>query len=89
MLLFIFGLISAIAIWGSNTILTCTSQSSDFYWEKRTDQGWSSHIQAGVKYGNVNSEYMTIYNVQIDDGGRYRCLDVEQIDVTVRGIYSR
>jgi hypothetical protein len=32
---------------------------------------------------------MTIYNVQIDDDGRYRCMDVEQIDVTVRGIYSR
>jgi hypothetical protein len=35
---------------------------------------------------------MTIYNVQIDDGGIYRCMDdynLEQIDVTVRGIYSR
>ena len=56
---------------------------------KENGSGWFSQIQAGAKYGNVNSEYMTIYNVQIDDDGRYRCMDVEQIDVTVRGIYSR
>jgi hypothetical protein len=90
--LFIVGLISAIAIWGSNTTLTCTLPGPNYYWEKRTDPGWSSHIQAGPKYGNVNSGYMTIYNVQIDDGGRYRCGDYynrEQIDVSVRGMYSR
>ena len=35
---------------------------------------------------------MTIYNVQTDDGGRYRCGDynnIEQIDVTIRGMYNR
>ena len=35
---------------------------------------------------------MTIYNVQTNDGGRYRCGDnskLEQIDVTVRGMYNR
>ena len=63
-----------------------------YYWQKRTDPGWSSHIQAGPKYGNVNSGYMTIYNVQTNDGGRYRCVvnsTVEHVDVSVRGMYSR
>jgi hypothetical protein len=35
---------------------------------------------------------MTIYNVQIDDGGRYRCgvnSNLEQVDVSVRGMYCR
>ena len=92
MRLFIVGLISAIAIWGSNTTLTCTLPGPNYYWQKRTDQGWSSHIQAGTKYGNANSGSMTIYNVQINDGGRYRCgnyTNLEQIDVSVRGMHSR
>ena len=92
MRLFIVGLISAIAIWGSNNTLTCTLPGSYYYWQKRTDPGWSSQIQAGAKYGNVNSGSMTIYNVQTNDGGRYRCGDynnIEQIDVTIRGMYSR
>jgi hypothetical protein len=90
--LFIVGLISAIAIWGSNTTLTCTLPGPNYYWYKRTDRGWFSQIQAGAKYGNVNSGSMTIYNVQTNDGGRYRCGDyynLEQIDVSVRGMYSR
>ena len=56
------------------------------------DSSWSSQIQGGAKYGNVNSGYMTIYNVQINDGGRYRCgvnSNQEQIDVIVKGMYSR
>jgi hypothetical protein len=90
--LFIVGLISAIAIWGSNTTLTCTLPEPNYYWQKRTDSGWSSLTQEGTKYGNVNSGSMTIYNVQTNDGGRYRCGDynnLEQIDVTIRGMYSR
>jgi hypothetical protein len=81
-----------IAIWGSNTTLTCTLQGPYYYWNKRTDSSWSSHIQAGPKYGNVNSGYMTIYNVQTNDGGRYRCVvnsTVEHVDVSVRGMYGR
>ena len=92
MRLFIFGLISATAIWGSNTTLTCTLPGPNYYWEKRTDQGWFSQIQAGAKYGNVNSGNMTIYNVQTNDGGIYRCWvnsNQEQVDVSVRGMYSR
>ena len=92
MRLFIFGLISAIVIWGSNTALTCTLSGSNHYWEKRTDLSWSIHIQEGAKYGNVNSGSMTIYNVQTNDGGRYRCWDYpnqEQVDVIVKGMYSR
>ena len=91
MRLFIFGLISAIAIWGSTITLTCTLPGSNYYWQKRTDPGWSSRIQAGTKYGNVNSGLMTIYNVQTHDGGRYRCgnnATLEQVDVSVTGIYS-
>jgi hypothetical protein len=81
-----------IAIWGSNTTLTCTLQGPYYYWNKRTDSSWSGHIQAGPKYGNVNSGYMTIYNVQTNDGGRYRCVvnsTVEHVDVSVRGMYGR
>ena len=92
MRLFIFGFISAIAIWGSNTILTCTLEGSYYYWSKRTESSWSNQIQGGTKYGNVNSGYMTIYNVQTNDGGRYRCgvnSNLEQVDVSVRGMYSR
>ena len=91
MRLFIFGLISAIVIWGSNITLTCTLPGSNYYWQKRTDPGWSSRIQAGAKYGNVNSGVMTIYNVQTNDGGRYRCgnnATLEQVDVSVTGMYS-
>ena len=64
----------------------------NYYWHKRTDQGWLSQIQAGAKYGNVNSGSMTIYNVQTNDGGRYRCgvyPNLEEVDVSVRGMYSR
>ena len=67
-------------------------QLSYYYWQKRTNPGWSGHIQAGAKYGNVYSGSMTIYNVQTNDGGRYRCGDytiLEQVDVSVRGMYSR
>jgi hypothetical protein len=35
---------------------------------------------------------MTIYNVQTNDGGRYRCWvnsNQEKVDVSVRGMYSR
>jgi hypothetical protein len=90
--LFIVGLISAIAIWGSNTTLTCTLPGPNYNWQRRTDPGWSSPIQAGVKYGNVYSGSMTIYNVQTNDGGRYRCwnyTNLEQVDVSIRGMYSR
>ena len=86
------GLISAIAIRGSNTILTCTLQGSYYYWHKRTNSVWSSQLPEGAKFGNVTSGYMTIYNVQTNDGGRYRCGDnsnLEQIDVSVKGMYSR
>jgi len=79
-------------MWGSNTTLTCPLQVSNYYWQQRTDSGWFSLTQAGAKYGNVNSGSMTIYYVQTNDGGRYRCGDnsnLEQIDVTVRGMYSR
>ena len=87
-----FGFISAIAIWGSNTILTCTLQGSYYYWHKRTDSVWSRQLPEGAKYGNVTSGSMTIYNVQTNDGGRYRCgvnSNLEQIDVSVKGMYSR
>jgi hypothetical protein len=90
--LFNFGLISAIAIWGNNTTLTCTLSGPNYYWQKRTDSAWFNITQAGTKYGNAYSGSMTIYNVQTNDGGRYRCGDyfnLEQIDVTVRGMYSR
>jgi hypothetical protein len=38
---------------------------------------------------------MTIYNVQTNDGGRYRCGDnstldqATEVDVSIRGMYSR
>ena len=76
----------AIARWGSTITLTCTLPGSNYYWQKRTDANWSSRIQAGAKYGNVNSELMTINNVQTNDGGRYRCginAALEQVDVSV------
>ena len=92
MRLIIFGVISTIAIWGSNTTLTCTLPGSNHYWEKRTDLSWSIHIQEGAKYGNVNSGSMTIYNVQTNDGGKYRCeinAILEQVNVSVKGMYCR
>jgi hypothetical protein len=61
-----------IAIEGSTTTLTFLLQVSYFQWYKLTNSGWSL-LQQGAKYGNVNTGYLAIYNVDPHAGGTYLC----------------
>jgi hypothetical protein len=45
---------------------------SSFKWQKRTNSGLRI-LQQGAKYGNVNTGYLAIYNVNPHDGGTYLC----------------
>jgi hypothetical protein len=80
-----------IVIEGNTTTLTCPIQSSSFTWYKRINYRWSK-LQQGAKYGNVNTGYLAIYNVDPHDGGRYLCTtDIQQLYMTIvfRGTQSK
>jgi hypothetical protein len=51
-----------------------------------------SKLQQSTKYGNVNTGYLAIYNVDPHDGGRYLCTtDIQQLYMTIvfRGTQSK
>ena len=53
---------------------------------------WSSKLEDGSKYGNTNTNYLTIFNIDVNDAGTYRCLvgtQRQQIGPTVTGMHSR
>ena len=80
-----------IAIEGGTTTLTCPIQGSSFTWLKSTNSGWSI-LQQGAKYGNVNTGYLAIYNVDPHDGGTYLCkTGTQQLYMTIvfRGKQSK
>ena len=62
-----------IAIEGGTTTLTCPLQGLSFTWQKLNHSYWSMPEQ-GAKYGNVNTGYLDIYNVDPHDGGTYLCI---------------
>ena len=71
--------------------LACPLQGSSFKWQKMTNSGWSIP-QKGAKYGNVNTGYLTIYNVDPNDGGTYMCkTDIQQLymNIVFRGTQSK
>ena len=75
------------AISGSTTTLTCSLQGSSFQWERLVNKVWST-LQQGDKYGNVNTKFLIIYNVDPLDDGHYSCAVGSQqisIQVTVIG----
>jgi len=61
-----------IAIAGTTTTLTCILQGTSYIWQKQVNSGWFTP-QKGSKYDNVNTALLTIYNVESNDGGYYRC----------------
>jgi hypothetical protein len=80
-----------IVIEGNTTTLTCPIQSSSFTWYKRINSRWSK-LQQGAKYGNVNTGYLAIYNVDPHDGGRYLCTTGSQqlqMNIVFRGTQSK
>jgi len=53
---------------------------------------WSSKLEDGSKYGNTNTNYLTIFNIDVNDAGTYRCLvgtQRQQIGPTVTGMHIR
>ena len=80
-----------IAIEGGTTTLTCSLQGSSFQWYKLTNSSWSL-LQQSAKYGNVNTGYLAIYNVDQHDGGRYVCTTGSQhlhMNIVFRGTQSK
>lgn len=75
------------AISGSTTTLTCPLQGSSFQWQKVVNYIWITFEQ-GAKYGDVNTGYLIIYNVDPRDAGSYFCTVGSQqrsMQVTVIG----
>ena len=80
-----------IAIEGSTTTLTCPLQGSSFQWQKLNHSYWFI-LEQGAKYGNVNTGYLAIYNVDPHDGGRYLCttgIQRLQMNIVFRGTQSK
>ena len=80
-----------IAIEGGTTTLTCPLQGSYFTWLKSNNSGWSIPKQ-GAKYGNVNTRYLAIYDVDPHDGGSYECRTGSQrlpMNIVFRGTQSK
>ena len=76
-----------IAIEGGTTTLTCPIQGSSFTWYKLINSSWSK-LQQGAKYGNGNTGYLAIYNIDPNDGGRYLCTTGSQqlqMNIVFRG----
>ena len=72
---------------GTTTTLTCTLQGTSYIWQKQVNSGWFTP-QKGSKYDNVNTALLTIYNVELNDGGSYLCKvgkQVQYIYLNVKG----
>jgi hypothetical protein len=79
-----------IAIEGSTTTLTCPLQGLPFQWKTLINSSWSI-LQQGAKYGNVNTGYLAIYNVDQHEAGTYICTTGKQqsyIKIVFRGKQS-
>ena len=83
-----------IATVGSDITLECTLSGSLRIWQKLITGFWSSKLQDSSKYGNTNTKFLTIFNIDVNDAGTYRCtagpqLLQSQIALTVTGMHSR
>jgi hypothetical protein len=76
----------------STITLECTFSGSPIIWQKWMVHFWSSKFQDNSKYGNTNTKHLTIFNIDVNDTGVYRCTAGSQqlqIGLTVTGMHSR
>jgi hypothetical protein len=81
-----------VATVGSNITLECTFVGSLTLWQRQLNGYWSSKFKDSSKYGNTNTTVLTIFNIDVNDAGPYRCTvgsNQLQIGLTVTGMYSR
>ena len=81
-----------VATVGSNITLNCTIVGSFILWQRQLTGYWSSKFNDSSKYGNTNTTILTIFNIDVNDAGTYRCTVGStqlQIGLTVTGMYSR
>ena len=81
-----------VATVGSNITLACTFVGSFTLWQRQLTGRWSSKFKDSSKYGNTNTTFLTIFNIDVNDTGTYRCTvgsNHLQIVLTVTGMYSR
>ena len=81
-----------VATVGSTITLECTLTGSLTRWQKNMTWAWSSKLEDDSKYGNTNTKYLTILNIDVNDAGTYRCLSGsqrQQIGLIVTGMYCR
>jgi hypothetical protein len=77
---------------GSTITLECTLSGSFKLWQKWLTGYWSNKFQDSSKYGNTNTKYLSIFNIDVNDAGTYRCSagsKQQQIGLIVKGMYSR
>ena len=77
---------------GSYIILECTLSGSFNQWQMKLNTYWSNAFQEGSKHRNVNTAFLTIYNINTNDAGSYRCTAGSQqmkINLIVTGMYGR
>ena len=77
---------------GSTITLECPVSGSSYQWQKYLGTSWSNTFQESSKYGNVNTAFLAIYNITIDDTGTYRCSTTGSLklqNLTVTGMSSR
>ena len=61
-------------------------------WQKKLSGYWSNKLQDSSKYVNTNTKYLSIFDIEVNDTGTYRCsagTQQLQIGLTVTGMYSR
>ena len=61
-------------------------------WQKKLTGYWSNKLQDSSKYGNTNTASLTIFNIDVNDAGIYRCTAGSQqlqIGLTVTGMFCR
>ena len=77
---------------GSTIKLECTASGSFYQWQRLLGSYWSNAFQESSKYRNVNTAFLTIYTIDVNDAGNYRCTATGSgtqqslISLTVTGI---
>ena len=77
---------------GSSIILECTLSGSFYQWQMKLNTYWSNAFQEDSKYGNVNTAFLTIRDIDTYDAGTYRCTagsQQMQMHLIVTGMYGR
>ena len=75
---------------GSTIILECTWSGLPTIWQKWLTQVWSNKFEDSSKYMNTNTSSLTIFNIDVNDTGTYRCTTGSQqlqIGLIVTGMY--